>query len=80
MTRALLNFGNISWFGIFICRQCHKPPANFCAQRFDGQPPVLRREEIEFQQTRLQQVAASLAVCAGIVMKRGGNLNQTLQK
>ena len=73
-SRGFLALGNFSGL------ESGEPSADGLAQRLNFKPAMNFREAIEFQEPCLKQVSRPQQVGAGIVVKRRGNLNQTLKK
>jgi hypothetical protein len=66
--------GNFSGFQIV------QPSPNPFAERLDPKAAMNTGKAIQFQETGTKQVPRSQKVVAGMVVKRGGNLNEPLQK
>jgi hypothetical protein len=75
-----LNSRDLCLFWIFARAQLHEPVANGSTKRFDRQSPVFFREEFELEEPCLKEIAATQDVCAGIMVKGCGNLNQSLKE
>jgi hypothetical protein len=67
-------------FGNFSSIKSGEPSADSLAKRLNFKPAMVFREAIEFQEPRSKQISRPQQVCAGIVVKRRGHLNQTLQE
>jgi len=67
-------------FGNFSGLQIVQPSSNHLAKRLDPKTPMNTGKAIQFQETSTKQVPRSQKVVAGMVVKRGGNLNEPLQK
>jgi len=66
--------------GNFSGTEIDEPSTDGLAQRLNFKPAMNFRETIEFQEPCLKQVSRPHQVCAGIVVKRRGNLNKSLQE
>ena len=62
-------------YRIFPRFQLHDPLTDGTTKRSDCEPQVFFREEFKLGESCLKQIAATLAVRTGIMVKGRGNLN-----